>query len=247
MQKVGNTTDTADANGEYTNGNVAQGIPPTIINAEMLNTFQRELVNTVEGAGIDLDAGDFGQLLKAIKKIVTEATSSDIDKIYPVGLIVWFAQNKNPNTLFPGTTWKYIGENRTIRLGKQDGSDLMQTGGADSVTLNNGNLPSHNHSFSANTSSFDYGTKWTTQEGLHSHDLDVRVSNVASETSTFSDVMKTGGGVTFHTTEAGLHSHQINIGPHSHSVSGTTGSSGDGSAFSIVNPYVKIMGWYRSA
>ena len=67
MQKVGNTTDTADANGEYTNGNVAQGIPPTIINAEMLNTFQRELVNTVEGAGINLDAGDFGQLLKAIK------------------------------------------------------------------------------------------------------------------------------------------------------------------------------------
>lgn len=31
---------------------------------------------------------------------MTEATSSDIDKIYPVGLIVWFAQNKNPNTLF---------------------------------------------------------------------------------------------------------------------------------------------------
>ncbi|HFD7740975.1 TPA: hypothetical protein ACF54C_004809 [Serratia marcescens] len=69
MQKVGNTTDTADANGEYTNGNVAQGIPPTIINAEMLNTFQRELVNFVEGAELTLDPSDYSQLLKAIQKL----------------------------------------------------------------------------------------------------------------------------------------------------------------------------------
>jgi hypothetical protein len=54
MRKVGSTTDTADANGEYTNGNVANGISPTIINAEMLNTFQRELVNVVEGSGMHL-------------------------------------------------------------------------------------------------------------------------------------------------------------------------------------------------
>ncbi len=68
MRKVGSTTDTADANGEYTNGNVANGISPTIINAEMLNTFQRELVNVVEGSGLTLDPNDDGQLLKAIKK-----------------------------------------------------------------------------------------------------------------------------------------------------------------------------------
>ncbi|HBM8381710.1 TPA: phage tail protein [Escherichia coli] len=66
MRKVGSTTDTADANGEYTNGNVANGIPPTIINAEMMNTFQRELVNVVEGAGLELDPDDDSQVLKAI-------------------------------------------------------------------------------------------------------------------------------------------------------------------------------------
>lgn len=110
---------------------------------------------------------------------MTEATSSDIDKIYPVGLIVWFAQNKNPNTLFPGTTWKYIGENRTIRLGKADGTDIMSVGGADAVKLTQENLPAHNHAFSANTSSFDhgnkgtdwfdYGTKSTDVQGAHQH------------------------------------------------------------------------------
>ncbi len=68
MRKVGSTTDTADSNGEYTNGNVANGIPPTIINAEMLNTFQRELVAVVEGAGMTLDPEDDGQVKKAIEK-----------------------------------------------------------------------------------------------------------------------------------------------------------------------------------
>lgn len=36
MKKVVSTTDTANVNGEYTNGNVANGVSPTIINAEML-------------------------------------------------------------------------------------------------------------------------------------------------------------------------------------------------------------------
>lgn len=72
MRKVGSTTDTADANGEYTNGNVANGVSPTIINAEMLNTFQRELVNTVEGSGLTLDPNDDGQLLKALDKVIDD-------------------------------------------------------------------------------------------------------------------------------------------------------------------------------
>jgi hypothetical protein len=67
MRKVGSTTDTADANGEYTNGNVANGISPTIINAEMLNTFQRELIGVVEGSGMKLNPEDDNQVFKAIK------------------------------------------------------------------------------------------------------------------------------------------------------------------------------------
>ncbi|EOY4404255.1 phage tail protein [Klebsiella michiganensis] len=71
MRKVGSTTDTADANGEYTNGNVANGISPTIINAEMLNTFQRELVNLVEGLGYTLNPDDDSQILKAINGVIS--------------------------------------------------------------------------------------------------------------------------------------------------------------------------------
>lgn len=70
MQKVGSVTETADQNGEFTNGNVAQGVPPTILESAIFNTWQREMINIVESAGIDLDPQDDGQLLKAMQKIV---------------------------------------------------------------------------------------------------------------------------------------------------------------------------------
>lgn len=78
MQKVGNTTDTADANGEWTNGNVAQGVTPTIINATILNTWQRELIGVVEGAGLSLDPTDDNQVVKAINKKVNAGFDSNI-------------------------------------------------------------------------------------------------------------------------------------------------------------------------
>ena len=97
MQKVGNTTDTADANGEYTNGNVAQGIPPTIINAEMLNTFQRELVNVVEGAGIALEPENYDQLLLSIKKLITQESGDKYAKLNGDANVDFYVRN-NGNT-----------------------------------------------------------------------------------------------------------------------------------------------------
>ena len=35
MRKVSAVTDTADVNGEFTEGNVAQGVPPTILKADI--------------------------------------------------------------------------------------------------------------------------------------------------------------------------------------------------------------------
>ncbi len=74
-----------------------------------------------------LDNGDTAAL-KA--QLLTALTSLQIDSVYPVGAVLFFAQNKNPNTLFPGTVWNYIGENKTIRLGLQNGSDVLGTGGS---------------------------------------------------------------------------------------------------------------------
>ncbi|MBP2171018.1 microcystin-dependent protein [Erwinia toletana] len=261
---------------------------PLIITPTAANTGSATLQVTLSGIvlGIfplykgnrrELDSGDlvsgvpFCCLLDQSKEFFnvinpTALYHYSVDQMYPVGIVTWFAQNKNPNLLFPGTSWVYIGENRTIRLARADGADIMTTGGADAVTLASGNLPAHSHSFSANTSSFDYGTKTsssfdygtktTNSAGAHTHNawqftLDGAVqsyrislhdrwfgNNVAATNS---------AGAHTHTVAIGAHTHTTGIGAHAHSVSGTTENTGGDSAFSVVNTFVKLMGWYRSA
>ncbi|MEM8152958.1 phage tail protein [Morganella morganii] len=181
------------------------------------------------------------------QKAITEALKNavNIDTIYPVGVVIWFAQNKNPNSLFPGTKWSYIGENKTIRLANSSGNNVLSSGGSDSITLTTAHLPAHSHSFSGATSSFDYGTKTTNTTGNHTH--------------TYKEVVPRGSGGmdiggnwetsmrTSNTSTAGNHNHTVAIGAHTHTISGTTGNTGSGSSVSVVNAYIMLMGWYRTA
>ena len=202
---------------------------------------------------------------KAVKAAYDLASKVSVDALYPVGIVTWFAQNKDPNTLFPGTTWKYIGENRTVRLAAATGADVMTTGGSDSVTLAVGNLPAHAHTFSANTSSFDYGTKTTSSfdygtknsnsAGAHTHTVSAGMeqsagigsSDARKATNVNGTLTSSSAGAHAHTIAIGAHAHTIGLGSHIHSVSGTTGNIGSDQAFTIVNKFIKLMGWYRSA
>ncbi|MGE9502876.1 phage baseplate protein [Erwinia amylovora] len=179
-------------------------------------------------------------------------------------MVTWFAQNKDPNKLFPGTTWKNIGENRTIRLASANGSDVMKTGGSDSVTLAVNNLPAHGHTFSANTSDFDHGSKqtngfdygWkqTDEQGNHEHTYNEVIPRGGSGLDiggNWQTIIKgsatSRAGDHVHNLYMGSHDHSVGIGAHSHSVSGTTASAGSGTAFTVANSFIKLMGWYRSA
>ena len=165
--------------------------------------------------------------------------STDLNKIYPVGIVTWFNSNVNPNTALPGLTWTYLnnGVGRTIRIAAANGSDVATTGGSDSVTLSVGNLPSHTHSFSATTSSFDYGTKSTNNTGAHTHSVSGTAASSGNHYHTYigDDSLHnrklatrdstvnwdcgdgTGNGGNYRTSTSGAHTH---------SVSGTAASSG---------------------
>ena len=222
---------------------------------------------------------DIGAYTKAEtdQKIATAISdSTDLNKIYPVGIVTWFNSNVNPNTALPGLTWTYLnnGVGRTIRIAAANGSDVATTGGSDSVTLAVGNLPSHTHSFSATTSSFDYGTKGTNSTGGHTHSGSGSTSTNGehshyieawngtgaggSKMSSYAVAYRAGGSNTnaagnhshtfsFGTSGAGDHSHSVGIGAHSHTVSGNTGGTGSGSAFSVTNQFYKLMAWVRTA
>lgn len=175
---------------------------------------------------------------------VTEALKNavNIDTIYPVGVVIWFAQNKNPNDLFPGTSWSYIGENKTIRLANSSGSNVLTSGGSDNITLTAAHLPAHNHSFSGTTSNFDYGTKTTNTTGEHTHNY----NNVISS-GIRGPYQDQKSSISYSATSpAGNHNHTVTIGAHTHTISGTTGNTGSGSLISVVNAYITLMGWYRT-
>lgn len=83
MKKIGDVTSTADKNGEHTNGNVAAGIAPTILEADWLNSVQREILGVIIAAGLKQDKNNDNQLVEAIKKIISNwnyATPEDLKK-----------------------------------------------------------------------------------------------------------------------------------------------------------------------
>lgn len=188
------------------------------------------------------------------------------DEMYPIGDVKFFATFLNPNKQWPGTLWYYTGENKSIRIAKEDGSDVMGTGGADTVTLNVGNMPKHNHGVSGQVgefdhgtrwaSEFDHGTKWTSEGGEHAHqggmvapgeawdgDYVVGSDNDSHRTRNWTSQ----NGKHSHTVDIGKHNHTVNIGKHSHSLEITSAEVGGGQAFSIVESHIKLMCWYRAA
>ncbi|WHS58611.1 hypothetical protein [Pseudomonas sp. G2-4] len=75
MQKIGDSTSTANGAGEYTQGQPGSGIDATMITAAWLNAVQREIVNVIAGAGITLNPADDSQLLKSIQAIQAAANT----------------------------------------------------------------------------------------------------------------------------------------------------------------------------
>ncbi len=74
MQKIGDIPNArADSNGEFTDGNVVGGVPPTLLPAEWFNTIQRELVTVVQDGGLTLDPNDDTQVLAALKKLFLQS------------------------------------------------------------------------------------------------------------------------------------------------------------------------------
>ncbi|MCX9094186.1 tail fiber protein [Providencia rettgeri] len=71
MKKIGDITNTADKNGEFTDGNVAAGTPPTQLMGAWFNSVQREILNVLAKAGIPQSAAKEDQLAEAIIQIIS--------------------------------------------------------------------------------------------------------------------------------------------------------------------------------
>lgn len=194
---------------------------------------------------IDSDSESMAATPAAIKAAIASAIRGAWELDNPVGTVKFYAQNVNPNERFPWSEWVYTGENKTIRIGKADGSDIGQTGGSDTVTLQRANLPAVQIDVSGETSEQSEQKLTTTRGGVHNH------GGVAGK----DDPWEIGGDVRqlFNpkelgvTDDAGEHDHEVTVPEHRHTTSGKTANLGDGKSFSVVEAHTLLMCWSRVA
>ena len=162
------------------------------------------------------------------QQAVTNAINNHItfDMIYPIGSIYMSVISVDPNVLFGGT-WEKLENN--FLIGASSSYVVNSTGGNSSITLSTSNMPNHTHSFSATTGS----------SGSHSHTIGRDFDGAAgSARSTVHAQGVSGAQYTSATSTDGSHTH---------SVSGATDSTGSGSSFSIMPPYLAVYMWKRIA
>ncbi|HHG1338507.1 TPA: phage tail protein [Klebsiella pneumoniae] len=182
---------------------------------------------------------------QAITEAIAAARRDFWEEENPPGTVRFFAQNIDPNDKWPWSEWVYTGENKTIRVGTADGSDVGQTGGSDTVTLQRDNLPAVQIDVNGEASEQPEQTLTTTRDGVHNH------GGVAGK----DDPWEIGGDVRqlFNpkelgvTDDAGEHDHKVTVPPHHHDVTGKTENLGTGQPFSVVEAHTLLMCWARVA
>lgn len=144
MQKIGDVTPTADINGEWTNGNVAAGTAPTILDAAWLNSVQRELIAILNAAAIATDPLNDGQVITSLKKLFFQS-SSNLSEIKAAGAAAQASARTNlalgnSATLNTGTTAGTVatGNDSRITGALQKNSNLADVQSASSSRANLG-------------------------------------------------------------------------------------------------------------
>ena len=149
---------------------------------------------------------------------------------FPVNSLYLSLGNENPSSLWLGTTW--VKQEGRFLLGSSNSYSLGSTGGASTVKLAIANLPSHTHPVTT--------AAHTHTQPTHRH----AIKDTSSEGSTeelFFYGNKGSGNVNYsnYTSSAG--------GETTGSASPVTsiGSTGSGTAFSIMPPYLVVNIWKR--
>ncbi|MBG2660848.1 phage tail protein [Klebsiella michiganensis] len=181
----------------------------------------------------------------AVRLAIESAIRSAWELDNPVGTVKFYAQNVNPNERYPWTEWVYTGEDKSIRVGRADGSNVGATGGNDTATLQKANLPAVQINVNGETSEQPEQTLTTTRGGIHHH------GGVAGK----DDPWEIGGDVRqlFNpkelgvTDDAGEHDHEVTVPAHKHTTSGKTDTLGEGKSFSVVEAHTLLMCWARVA
>lgn len=206
---------------------------------EELNRAKDEAKDYTDEVAGSLDTS----IQQAISEAITAAKRDFWEEDNPIGTVKFYAQNVDPNERYPWSQWVYTGENKTIRIGKTDGSDVGTTGGSDTVTLEQANLPAVQINVTGETSEQQEQTLTTKPAGKHKH------GGVPSRENPW----EIGGDISQRfnpanlgeTDEADDHQHEVVQPAHKHTTSGKTDNLGEGKSFSVIEAHTLMMCWSR--
>jgi hypothetical protein len=254
MQKIGDITNTATPDGEFTDGSVAGGVSPTLLPAEWFNTIQRELCNIITKNGGVLDPDDDSQLFDILNTVYL-AKSDAVSFGNPIGSPIPWPTATAPDgyALMQGQTFdtaKYpklaiayptgvIPDMRgwTIKGNPASGRNLL--------SQEQDGIKSHNHTATATstdlgtktsssfdygsktTGAFDYGTKTSNSTGAHTHTVSGTAASAGNHTHQYRiDHVAGSLNVAAGGGSGGLGTTEA-AGAHTHTISGTAASAGD--------------------
>ncbi len=214
---------------------------PTVILATV------EEVNRAESAAKDYADNLAGQLENMITEAIGQAKRDAWEEDNPPGTTRFFNQNLNPNERWPWSKWVYTGENKTIRVGKSDGSNVGATGGSDTITIQRANLPAEQVNISGNTSNVVEQKLRTGSGGGHRHQGGMVAPGEVWDANYIVGSDNDSRRTRNYTSTDGEHDHEYTIPGHGHNISGKTENLGEGKTINVVEAHTLLMCWSRVA
>lgn len=192
-----------------------------------------------------------GDLDTNIKQIIAEAVKTAVSDAWeldnPVGTTRFFNQNINPNERWPWSQWVYTGENKTIRVAKADGSNVGNSGGSDTVTIQQANLPAVQVNVSGETSELPGQELITREAGRHKHKGGMLAPGDVWDDNYIVGSDNDSRRTRNYTDEVADHSHIVDLPAHKHTTTGKTDNLGEGKSISVVEAHTLLMCWSRVA
>ena len=168
-----------------------------------------------------VDPGEFGEILEA--HLANHITLEDV---YPIGSVYTSVVSTSPATLFGFGTWARIAQGRML-VGQDSGDASFdtaeETGGAKTVALATGELPAHTHGAGS----------YAAADHAHALGIFLNLSPDALGSNTMAPAGEQSGSGTGNSGAL--------------TVSGTSGSTGSGTAHQNLPPYLVVYIWKRTA
>ena len=166
-----------------------------------------------------------------------------LNKIYPIGSIYISTASTNPST-FLGGTWENYGNGRVLR-GINSGT-AGATGGSDTVSLKEENLPAHTHTYDKVNANTESHILTIAEMPAHDHNVG---GNVNGYWMYGGSKNLAGGNTAWGRVTAGVGMQGGGQG-HTHPIlttSTNTGSTGSTTptAINVQNPYITVYMWRR--